>query len=148
MGGGALTEAIGFGFECCVLDDGKAGAERVSHTPRALLDDMSQFMAEQLLAVRGVGLKAAGGEIDIGADREGDCTDPLGLRPDMHAHSRKTRRRVQPPSCRVPPPVTAFRHPRRARAARSRLQMRHHCRVAALHPAAQQRLAPADREIS
>jgi hypothetical protein len=45
---------------------------------------MRQFVAEQLPAVRGVGLKPARGEIDAGADRESDRADPFRLRPDMH----------------------------------------------------------------
>ena len=47
---------------------------------------MRQFVAEQLLPLHRLRLKPAGGEIDIGADREGDGADPLRLRPDMHPH--------------------------------------------------------------
>jgi hypothetical protein len=50
---------------------------------------MRQFVAEQLLAVHGIGLKPAGGKIDVGADREGDGADAFGLGSDMHAHSGK-----------------------------------------------------------
>jgi hypothetical protein len=87
MGGGALAEAVGFGFERCVLDDGESAAQRIAHAAGALLHDMRQFMAKQLLALHGVGLIATGGKIDIGANRECDRTDAFGLGPDMHSHS-------------------------------------------------------------
>jgi hypothetical protein len=56
-----------------------------------LLHDMRQFVAEQLLAVRGVGLKPARGEIDIGAKGKRDSADPLRLWPDMHPHIGEIR---------------------------------------------------------
>jgi hypothetical protein len=52
---------------------------------------MRQFVAEQLLAVRGVGLKPARREINVGAEGERDSADPLGLRPDMHPHIDEIR---------------------------------------------------------
>ncbi|HEY2539316.1 MAG TPA: hypothetical protein VGI28_07445 [Stellaceae bacterium] len=86
MHGGTLAETVGLGFEGVVLDDSEARAERVSDPAGTLLDDMRQFVAEQLLAGDRVGLKPARGEIDVGADGEGDRADPLGLRPDIYPH--------------------------------------------------------------
>ena len=53
-----LAEAVGFGFESVVLDHGDPGAEWVPHAASALLDDMRQFVAEQLLAVPAIAGRA------------------------------------------------------------------------------------------
>jgi hypothetical protein len=83
---GAVAHAVGFRFQGVVLDDGKAGAERVAHPAGALLQDVRQFVAEELLAGGGVRLEAAGGEVDVRADGEGNRADALGLRALVHAH--------------------------------------------------------------
>jgi len=89
VSGGMPAEAVGFGFEGVVLHDRELGAERVLHAAGALLHDMRQFVAQELLAVHAVGPIAAGSKIHVCAHREGDGADTLRLRPDMHAHSRE-----------------------------------------------------------
>jgi hypothetical protein len=61
----------------------------VAIVPGALLHDMRQFVAEQLPAVHRIGLLAARRKIDVGADREGDGTNALGLRPDPKPNTRE-----------------------------------------------------------
>ena len=103
MRGGALAEAVGFGFERPVLDDGDARPHRVAHPALALLHHMGQFVAEQLLARRGVRLKPARREIDVRTEGEGDRPDPLRLRPDMHPHRGEigAERRFHPAAHRI-----------------------------------------------
>jgi hypothetical protein len=51
VSGRALAETVGLGFKCMVLDHRKPRPERVAYSAGALLYDVRQFMAQQLLAL-------------------------------------------------------------------------------------------------
>ena len=57
------AELVGFGFEGVVLDDGDSAAEGVGYSTSALLDDMGEFVAEEELSMRSVGVVLAGREV-------------------------------------------------------------------------------------
>jgi hypothetical protein len=81
-----VAHTVGLRFQRVVLDDGEAGAERVADAAGALLQDVGKLVAQELLAGGGVRLEAAGGEVDIRADGEGNRADAFGLRAFVHAH--------------------------------------------------------------
>lgn len=80
-----MAHSIGLRFERVVLNHRKPGAERIAYPAITLLNNMRQFVAEQLLALQRIGLISARCEIDVEADRKRDCADTLGLRSNMYS---------------------------------------------------------------
>jgi len=52
MRGGPQAHGLRLGFEARILHHGKTSAKRAAHAAGTLLDDVSQFMAQELLALR------------------------------------------------------------------------------------------------
>src|SRR6218665_591128 len=86
----ALAEPIRFRLERAVLYYRHAIARR-PHAALTLLDDMGEFMPDQLLALHAVRLIAPGGEIQVVTRGEGDRPDPRRLRADMHTYRGEVR---------------------------------------------------------
>ena len=86
----AQAHSLGLGLQRRVLHHRDTSRKGVAHATGALLDDVSQFMAEELLARGRLGVVLAGCEIKVGAVREGEGADRGGLVPDMHAHIGET----------------------------------------------------------
>jgi hypothetical protein len=84
--GGHPAKAVGFRFEGVILHDGNAGAEGVGYPSGALLHHVGEFVAEQDLAMRGVRVVLAWGEVQVGAPCECDGSDSRSLRADVDAH--------------------------------------------------------------
>ena len=79
------AEAVGFGFEGVVLNDGDSAAEGIGDASGALLHDVGKLVAEQKLSVRRVRVVLAGSEVDVRTPGKGDGPDGRGLGADMDA---------------------------------------------------------------
>ena len=75
------SHAVRFRFQGGVLHDRNAAAIRIEHPAGALLNYMAEFVGEQLLPVRSMGVVVAGREMDIGSPGEGDGADGSYLGP-------------------------------------------------------------------
>jgi hypothetical protein len=60
-----MAHSISLGLEGVILYDGYARAERIQDTPRSLLHNMLKLMAEEELAMGGVGVVMPWGEVDL-----------------------------------------------------------------------------------
>jgi hypothetical protein len=86
MPGGDTAQAFGLGLQRRILHHGEASAERVAHPPRALLQHVGKLMAEQHLAVEGVGIIVPRREVNVRSHGEGLGPDRSGLRAEMDTH--------------------------------------------------------------
>ena len=66
---------MGLCLEYRVMHHGHPRSQRVAHPPGALLDDVRQLVAEQLLALGRLGVVLARREVEVGAVSEGQCAD-------------------------------------------------------------------------
>jgi hypothetical protein len=60
-----MAHAVGLGLEGVILHHGYTRTERVRDTPRSLLHNMLKLMAEEELAMGGVGVVVPWGEVDL-----------------------------------------------------------------------------------
>ncbi len=65
------AHGLGLGLQGRVLDHRHARAQGVLHPPGLLLHHVGQLVAEQLLALRRLRVVLPGGEVEVGADGEG-----------------------------------------------------------------------------
>ena len=61
----ASAATFRFGFQGVVLHHGGAAAKRIPDASGALLENVGQFMAEQLLSLDAVGVVISGSEVNV-----------------------------------------------------------------------------------
>jgi len=83
------AQAVGFCFERVILDHSDSAAEGVGYPARPLLHHVRQFVAEEKLSLRRVGVVLARREVQLGAPGERDGSNGRCLRPHMHPHIRE-----------------------------------------------------------
>src|SRR5688572_10518481 len=91
MRGGAMSHPLRLGFHRVVLHDRDTGTEWIAHAARALLQDVRELVAEDLLALRRGGVVLAGCEMDVGALGECESADGRCLRTDVDADVGEAR---------------------------------------------------------
>src|SRR5689334_9921479 len=89
MHGRLHPQTVGLGFEGVVLHHCGAASKRVVDPSGALLENVRQFMAKQLLPLEAVGVVIARSEVNVGSPGKGNCADAGNFRTNMDANIGK-----------------------------------------------------------